>query len=119
MQIIPLEGYKVRAVYNPTWGAIELYLYRDLGNGQHVIVESSDAPMLERMFDGYARSFDVKPTFVLDKAEAQAIVEALAAEGIHADNDAKIAGTLEATRAHLNDLRAMLKLDKTEGAQKK
>ncbi len=43
------------------------------------------------------------------EAIVKQIVEALAQEGIKADSDAKIAGTLEATRYHLEDLRTALK----------
>jgi len=55
----------------------------------------------------------VRPTFILhDEAELflKACAEELARQGIKTDNDHKIEGKLEATRYHLEDLRAMLKL---------
>jgi len=58
----------------------------------------------------------VEPTFELPAFEAHKIMkslaEALDEQGIKTDNDAKIQGTLEATRYHLEDLRKILKLDK-------
>jgi hypothetical protein len=40
----------------------------------------------------------------------QGLAEALDAQGIKTDKDAKIQGTLEATKYHLEDLRTLLKL---------
>lgn len=55
-----------------------------------------------------------KPTLQLDWDIAElflkAMAEALDEQGVKTDKDAKVAGTLEATRAHLSDLRQMLKL---------
>lgn len=40
----------------------------------------------------------------------QVLAEALARHGVKTDKDAKIEGTLQATRYHLEDMREMLKL---------
>lgn len=50
------------------------------------------------------------PTLSLDSGTMQAFAEALDKEGIKTDKDAKIEGTLEATRAHLEDLQRLLNL---------
>jgi hypothetical protein len=52
---------------------------------------------------------------VMAKEFFQTLAEALDKEGVKTDNDAKIAGTLEATRYHLEDLREMLKLGAPKG----
>ena len=57
-----------------------------------------------------------EPTLTLpdrvDKAFFQALAEALDGENIKTDKDAKIEGTLDATKYHLSDLRQLLKLKK-------
>lgn len=46
----------------------------------------------------------------MDQEVFKALAEALDEQGIKTDKDAKIKGTLEATRFHLEDLRKLLKL---------
>ena len=57
---------------------------------------------------------DDPPTLRLDSRSAhslfKALAEALSGEGIRTDSDAKLHGTLEATRAHLADMRELLGL---------
>lgn len=48
--------------------------------------------------------------YMLSEEFLKAMAEALDEKGIKTDNDAKIAGTMEAMRDHLKDLRQMLKL---------
>ena len=61
---------------------------------------------------------DTKPTMTLCGITAdkflQAMAEALDRKNIKTDKDAKIEGTLESTRFHLEDLRHLLKLPKNE-----
>lgn len=58
----------------------------------------------------------IEPSIKLGSSLAQpflqSIAEALDKNGVKTDNDAKIAGTLEATRYHLEDLRKLLKVNK-------
>ena len=60
----------------------------------------------------------IDPTITMSNQFAipllQSLAESLDKEGIKTDKDAKIQGTLEATRYHLEDLREMLKLSKRE-----
>lgn len=48
------------------------------------------------------------PSFVIRDDEAELLLQALADRGLKTDNDHKIAGTLEATRGHLNDLQKIV-----------
>ena len=69
------------------------------------------AKPLELEFEQVTVGMPVKgPTLTLDSATMQQFAEALDKEGIKTDKDAKIEGLLEATRAHLEDTRTLLKL---------
>ena len=46
----------------------------------------------------------------IGRALLQAFAEALDKDGIKTDKDAKLQGTIEATKYHLEDLRTLLKL---------
>lgn len=57
----------------------------------------------------------IKPTFfiggMLEREFLEVLAEALDKKNIKTDKDAKIQGTLEAQKYHLEDLRKLLKLD--------
>lgn len=55
------------------------------------------------------------PTLRINSLTLQSLAEALDEQNIKTDKDAKIQGTLEASRYHLEDLRKLLKLDKETG----
>lgn len=67
--------------------------------------------VMEEVPDG---AFENRPTLTLSHFYSDAFLKALAEEldriNIKTDNDAKLQGTLEAIRAHLADLRKLLKL---------
>lgn len=69
---------------------------------------------VELVLKEYQRGERIEPTIKVDYLYAQeflkALAEALDKNGIKTDKDAKIEGTLEATRRHLDDLRKLLKL---------
>ena len=54
----------------------------------------------------------VEPTFVIPRLRAeellQSLAEALDENGIKTDQDAKLSGTLDATRYHLEDMRKLV-----------
>ena len=59
---------------------------------------------------------EIPPEFIMKLSSfiandfLEALAEALDQQGIKTDKDAKIAGTLEATKYHLEDMRKLLKL---------
>lgn len=80
------------------------------GDGQKTYVAKSQVfEYVEAPEPGVA----MEPTFVFYGHDGEAIlrqiIDALAKNGVKDDSDAKIAGTLEATRYHLEDLRTALK----------
>ena len=95
----------------------------DLGRGLHIALvhEREDG----KLWIGKVRSdgeieyleqqqnMRIVPTLILyheDQEFLKACAEELSRQGIKTDNDHKIEGQLEATKYHLEDLRAMLKL---------
>jgi hypothetical protein len=106
--------FKVFIQFNPVYDGLDLYFTETLENRQKAIA----LPMkLEwKIFDPV--SDKVEPSLQLYGPEANAFLDALAEaldkNGIKTDKDAKIQGTLEATRYHLEDLRTMLKLNKED-----
>ncbi len=69
---------------------------------------------VELEFEDVQEGEYIKPAFVLRHRMAKsfmgAMAEVLDKQGVKTDKDAKIEGTLDATRYHLEDLRKLLKL---------
>lgn len=72
------------------------------------------AKPMEFVFETRKDGEDIKPTLTIDGFEAEqflkAMAEALDEKDIKTDKDAKIEGTLNATKYHLEDMRTLLKL---------
>jgi hypothetical protein len=94
---------------NPRTGYVEFWLSRG---------DFAAKPLPPLEWEHVEPGASREPTFSLSPVDAQALAEGLSAQGIRTDNDAKIAGTLEATRAHLADLRALLKEYLTMGVRR-
>lgn len=105
------EGWKVRLERPITTGRINVYLLR-YSRGFVEIMQPEG--LIIRLQEGAVTPPDLKPTFVLSGIESRsmmiALAEALDQEGIKTPEDLKIRGTLEAMKAHLADLRQLLKL---------
>jgi hypothetical protein len=93
-------------------GTIRIYLYDRLPDGKTVVLEGQELLNKRVAPEGEA----IKPALTLPWMIGQdilkALAEALDQHGVKTDSDAKIAGTLEATRYHLEDLRRLLKMGK-------
>jgi hypothetical protein len=103
-------GWKAR-IDRPIFAdRVNVYLVR--ANGHDMEIMQSNG--LIRVVPEGASSRDIEPTFSLSGMDSKALLFALAdaldEEGIKTPKDHKMVGTLEATRAHLADLRQMLKL---------
>lgn len=66
---------------------------------------------IKRVAEGMATS-DISPSFILGGLDSRqmliALAEALETEGVKTPNDFKIQGLLEATKAHLEDMRTLV-----------
>ena len=83
-----------------------VFVFADQG-GKRVILDGDGITTKD-----YVMGEDVKPTFFLPQDLTKPLADALAEMGVKTDSDAKLTGTVEATRYHLEDLRKMLKLKK-------
>lgn len=97
------------SIYRERWNAgINIMIWEDRNGTNYV------AKPVELVFEEAPKFSAVSPTlrFSSDCAPAfmKALAEALDGEGIKTDSDAKLSGTLEAQKYHLEDLRLMLKL---------
>ena len=99
---------KVRIYFDPLTHNVNIG-FIETRNGKDYIAKPVDLEFEEMHPD-----LDVKPTLRIPSFQAmefmKALAEALDKQEIKTDKDAKIEGTLDATRYHLEDLRKLLKL---------
>jgi len=91
--------------------ALHIVLVHEREDGQVWVGKVADNGVIE--YRSQDQGTEIRPTLILPnegKIFLKACAEELASQGIKTDNDHKIEGKLEATRYHLEDLRAMLKL---------
>ncbi len=97
---------KVSIYRDPCFGAVQILFWEER-NGKRYVVEPLKMTLKECP-DG----FIYEPTLRINASSAgqflTAFAEALDHEGVKTDSDAKIAGTLEATREHLKDLQKIV-----------
>lgn len=109
------DGWKVRIERLPYMDLVEIYMYRSQ-NGRTDILGA----------DGIARTFpegwavqksEIKPLLSLTgfnaKAMMIALAEAISEEGVRTPDSHRLQGTLDAQAKHLEDLRTLLKLNKS------
>jgi len=93
----------------PVCDFINIAIIEDRGNGKRYL-----AKPVEFIFEELKEYKTTKPTIRIAGYYSQqfltALAEALDENNIKTDKDAKIQGTLEATRYHLEDTRSLLKL---------
>ena len=88
---------------------VGFYIMRDYGDGRLGVMKQVE--LVEEVFEAGA---DIAPeaTFVLPYRMAQEFMEALhralSKEGIEADSEATLKGTLSATQYHLEDMRKIV-----------
>lgn len=100
---------RVHIVYQPWSGRLAFYFIENHHNGKIAVVR----PMQWEM-EVVPEGTEVEPSMVvpgpITDGFLKAMAEALDQRGVKTDSDAKLAGTIEATRYHLEDLRRLLKL---------
>ena len=89
-------------------GVLQMYFIEEKNSRTYM------AKHVELEMEEYKDGMIFEPTLILHGGIASELLKSLAEEldskGIKTDKDAKIAGTLDATRYHLEDLRKLLKL---------
>ena len=105
-------------IVNDLFGSgFKLYIYRVCRDGDprgttEIMAPGKDGLMrINRIKEGLHPD-EIKPTLYLPRTVGaqlmKAIAESLDRAGVKTDSDAKIAGLLEATRAHLDDMRKIV-----------
>jgi len=104
-----MSEVKVHVYRDPASGAIALSFVKSDGGQRYIAkpIVFEWQPLTEGQL--------TQPTLTLPNWEGEEILHKLADQldsfGVKTDTDHRIAGTLEATRAHLADLRKLLKID--------
>lgn len=104
--------WKVNIQQNP-WGAyLDIYFYRRQPKGTEVISWDSNGNQILVFVDEAQSTEGFKPTLRLNSMDAGALLKSLAEainqHGVKTDSDARMSGLLEATRAHLSDMRKLV-----------
>jgi len=93
---------------DPMFGGVSLVFFEDRGIKRFI------SKPIKLEMEEYEEGADYKPTIIIPRHYSQEFLKNLAEEldykGVKTDNDAKIKGTLDATKFHLEDLRKLLKL---------
>lgn len=100
-----LNNYRVKAWSDPPTGEIHLIIWCSEGGREFVALP------IELKFKEHQVAEREEPTLILPRFMAddflRALAEGLDEMGIKTDQDAKLAGTLDATRYHLEDMRRL------------
>ena len=101
---------------------LEVKIHSDLSNGLQILFYTERngkqfiVKHIEMELEEIKHGEAIRPTFEIPYLDAESflksLAEALDERGVKTDSDAKIEGTLGATKYHLEDLRHLLKLKK-------
>jgi len=93
-------------------GGIELFIFEERGDGKFSVALPTQLTFKTMADEEVAQIIEpsLKLPGNIGRALLQAFAEALDKDGIKTDKDAKLQGTIEATKYHLEDLRTLLKL---------
>ena len=105
-----MNDFEVRIGKDITRAGIAIIVF-DRRKGQNSVINlyTGETKVLKD-FEEIPQDFMMKLSSFIANDFLQALAEALDQQGIKTDKDAKIAGTLEATKYHLEDMRKLLKL---------
>src|SRR4051794_7629190 len=97
---------------DPTFAGLKIWFIDRGGGKQHV------AQPVQLIFQEFGEAEMPEPTLTLNRYFAddflRAMAEALNKRGVKVENEHKVHGQLEATKYHLEDLRALLKINTKE-----
>jgi len=88
--------------------SVKVYLFEDTNRARAFYTKGGEE--VRTIEDGAVLKDEDIMFARIPKAALQAFAEALSEHGIKTDNDHKIAGTLEATKYHLEDMRKLAKV---------
>ena len=116
MSLLPPNGNWKVTITSRAWDRfyVDLLIYRELDDGNIRVLYITDTntwQFSEQTIPIGITSDSIKPTLRLPAGVLQAMMPALQEQGIRAPDEHKIAGLYEATKYHLEDLRALLKID--------
>jgi hypothetical protein len=118
IEAINAGEWKVRIDKPVCVDRIDFYIYR-YRNGYSQVIQS-DGLVVNVKEGEYLAA--IRPSLSLSGVDGKqmlhALADALAEEGIKTQNDHALRGQLEAQTAHLQDMRTLLKLNKTSGVSK-
>ena len=105
-----MNDFEIRIGQDITRAGIAIIVF-DRRKGQNSVINlyTGETKVLKE-FEEIPFEFMMKISNFLANDFLKALAEALDQQGIKTDKDAKIAGTLEATKYHLEDMRKLLKL---------
>jgi hypothetical protein len=96
--------WEVRVTDNFDMMTVDVYMMRWTGAGKEVLTHDGKIVKIQNAVS--ARS-DGLYFARLEREQLKALADGLANYGVKTDTDAKLQGTLEATRYHLEDMRAI------------
>jgi hypothetical protein len=86
----------------------DIFIYRELSAGRlSVFLPQGEDVMEEKVFEQYAA---IPATLTIPQEILPLLMKALAENGVKPPEASFVSGKLEATEAHLKDMRALLKL---------
>ena len=94
---------------DPVTGEVGIYFY-ERRNGKTYLAKPVELEFVEKEEGGPTSLPTISISHIYAEPLLEAIAQALDEAGVQTDNDAKVQGTLEATKYHLEDLRSLLKL---------
>lgn len=104
--------FEVRIGQDVLRSGIAIVVFDKRYNDSRVLNLYTGESKVLKEFEEIPQEFIMKVSDIIAQEFLQALAEALDKNGIKTDKDAKIQGTLEATKYHLEDMRSLLKLNK-------
>lgn len=93
-------------VHQSLWNALDVFLVTDRPDGSIALGQIVDGRIVMNPRD--PGDYMDPPTLRLPMSLIEPLIDGLSAAGYRPTRDAKLEGTLEATRAHLEDLRKLV-----------
>ncbi len=97
---------EVRIQHHPLTDALQIWFYERRGN--EYFVASPASISMQKVEEGVVPEATLTVSGMISEEFLQAFADELAKKGIKNVNDHRIAGTLEATREHLSDMRKLV-----------
>lgn len=100
-------GWKAYLEYRPDMLGYHLYLMRNTAGGREFLTENGTMKIV-KLGEQYKNTDKLHFAYFEDDQQLQAIADAISERGVKSNNDHKNEGLLEATKAHLEDMRNLV-----------